>query len=122
MLDQLRRAEYEVVYRKAGKAVELPAGAGDAFPTNGDADRVLFVKFAGVLAVCHFFAQNEIEFDIDPREVHGQKQLDALLGFMQLLSDATGKDVVLTPENCREVVVFRSHPGVLDVEYREFGG
>ena len=83
---------------------------------------MLSVKFAGVLANCHFFARHEIEFDIDPREVHGQGQLDALLAFMRLLSDATGKDAVFTPENFREIVIFRSRPGQPGVEYHEFGG
>jgi len=122
VLDQLRQSGYELVYRRAGDVSELPNAALEAFPADGDADRLLSVKLAGVLANCHFFACEEIEFDIDPREVQGQRQLDALLAFMRLLSDATGKDAVLTPENCREIVVFRSRPNHSTIEYHEFGG
>jgi len=122
-LDELRRhARYELVYHRGGDVSELPAAAADAFPADGQADRMLSVKFAGVQANCHFFIPEEIEFDIDPREVQGQSQLNALLAFMRLLSDATGKDAVLTPENCPEVVVFRSRPNHAAVEYHEFGG
>jgi hypothetical protein len=48
--------------------------------------------------------------------------LDALLAFMRLLSDATGKDAVLTPKNCPQIVVFRSRPNRSAVEYHAFGG
>jgi hypothetical protein len=121
-LDALRQARYELVYHSAGAVTELPTAAADAFPAEGEADRMLSVKFAGVQANCHFFTRDEIEFDIDPREVQGQTQLDALLAFMRLLADATGKDAVLTPENCPEIVVFRRRPNQSGVEYHEFGG
>jgi hypothetical protein len=122
VFDRLRQAPYELVYHRDGAATELPDTAADAFPAEGAADRMLSVKFAGVQANCHFFTRDEIEFDIDPREVIGQRQLDALLAFMCLLSDATGKDAVLTPENCPEIVVFRARPSQSAVEYNEFGG
>jgi hypothetical protein len=122
VLDRLRQARYELVYRDAGEVRELPAVAADAFPADGRADRTLSVKFEGVLAYAHFFTPDEIEFDVDPGAIGGQKQLDALLAFMRLLSDATNRDAVLTPENCREIVVFRTRPNQSAVEYREFGG
>ncbi|HYE16860.1 MAG TPA: hypothetical protein VEA69_00325 [Tepidisphaeraceae bacterium] len=122
VLDRLRQGPYKLVYHGAGAAAELPATAADAFPAEGEADRVLSVYIAGVRANCHFFTRDEIEFDIDPREVQGQGQLDGVLAFMRLLSDATGKDAVLTPENCPEIVVFRVRPCQPTVEYHEFGG
>ncbi|WP_425618425.1 hypothetical protein NA78x_002130 [Anatilimnocola sp. NA78] len=122
VLDRLRQGDYEFVYRRSGNVSELPVTAADAFPVDGEADRMLSVTFCDVLANCHFFTPDEIEFDIDPREVQGQGQLDSLLAFIRLLSDAAGKDAVLTPENCREILVFRSRPGQSAVEYHEFGG
>ncbi len=122
VLDRLRQEAYKLVYHRAGNPTELPAAAADAFPAKGEADRMLSVYFAGVQANCHFFTRGEIEFYIDPREVQGQRQLDALLAFMRLLSDATGKDAVLTPENCPKIVVFRVRPRPFAVEYHEFGG
>ena len=122
VLDQLRRTEYDLVYRRGGDVCELPRSAPDAFPVEGMADRYLSVKFADVLANCHFFTREEIEFDIDPREVNGQRQLDALLTFMRLLCDATDREVTLTPENSPEIVIFRALPGQPAIEYCEFGG
>jgi hypothetical protein len=121
MLDGIRSAGYEFVYYRADEPTELPAKACDAFPLSGECDRRLSVWFAGVLANCHFFTEEEIEFDIDPREVKGQRELDALFGFMRCMAKSVNKDVVLTAENMPEIVVFRLRPGKLPIEYQAFG-
>lgn len=122
MLDWLWSSPYEVRYFRNEEPVELPREASHAFPLPDACDRLLSVTFAGVLANCHFFTAEEIEFDIDPRDVKGQHELDALLGFMQRLAAAVGKEVVLTPENFREAVIFRVRSGEEAVEWQPFGG
>lgn len=122
MLDAIRSGGYEVAYYRADKPSDLPAKASDAFPLPGESDRRLSVWFAEVLANCHFFQDNEIEFDVDPREVKGQRELDALFEFMRCLAQAVNKSVLLTAENMPEIVVFRVRPGALPIEYQEFGG
>ena len=121
MLDGLRSAGYDLAYLRDGKSTELPARAENAFPVEGECDRMLSVRFSGVLANCHFFMPEEIEFDIDPREVKGQAQLDALFGFMRCLAVSVSRDAVLCPENCSEIIIFRV-PADGAVEYRECGG
>jgi hypothetical protein len=54
---------------------------------------------------CHFFVPDEIELDIDPREVTGPEELAAVLQFVEQLARATGKDAVLTPESSPEIVL-----------------
>jgi len=49
---------------------------------------------------CHFFQNDDIELDLDPREVTGQAQLDALLEFMRDIGRTTSASVVLTPKMC----------------------
>lgn len=66
---------------------------------------------------CHFFTDEMVELDIDPREVKDQASLDHLLAIMRLLGDKTNKDVVLTPENCEHVVIFRYIPRLKVVMY-----
>ncbi len=122
MLDGLRTANYGMEYFRCGQAAELPTDAAQAFPQPGRCDCLLSVRFSGVLANCHFFTPDEIEFDIDPREVKGQDQLDALLGFIRCLAESVGKDAMMTPENCPEIVIFRVRPGQARVEYQPFGG
>lgn len=122
MFDTIRSADYRLTYFRAGQPTELPTKAADAFPLPDECDRRLSVWFADVLANCHFFTVEEIEFDIDPREVKGQLELDALLRFMRCLAQATDNEVVLTAENMPEIVIFRVPPGNAAIEYHVFGG
>ena len=121
MFNAIRAGAYAFTYFKSGEATELPSDARLAFPLEGECDRRLSVWFADVLANCHFFTVEEIEFDIDPREVKGQVELDALVGFMRCLAESTGKEVVLAPENCPEIGILRLRPGQA-IEYQPFGG
>jgi hypothetical protein len=118
MLDGLRSAGYDLTYYRDSKPTELPARAEDAFSLDGECHCLLSVRFDGILANCHFFTPAEIEFDIDPREVRGQAQLDALLKFMTCLATSVGREAILCPENCSQSVIFRVQPDGA-VEYCE---
>ena len=122
MLDAIRAARYTLVYFRNDERTELPGDASEVFPIPGECDRRLSVWVSDVQANCHFFTVEEIEFDIDPREVKGQQQLDDLFGFMRCLAESTGKEAVLTAENCPEIVIFRVHPAQVTVEHSSFGG
>jgi len=122
MLDAFRASPCQVQYFRDHQPAELPKQATDAFPLPDECNRMLSVIFSGVTANCHFFTENDIEFDIDPREIKGQEELDALLEFMHRLANIVGKDAVMTPENMRKIVVFRVRPGNQPVEWHECGG
>src|SRR2546430_276629 len=81
MLNAIRSAGYTIAYFRDDEPTELPVDVSQAFPIPGEYDRRLSVSFGEVLANCHFFTVEEIEFDIDTREVKGQQQLDALVRF-----------------------------------------
>lgn len=121
LLEALRQSRFDLGYCRAGAKAPLPANAAEAFPDPGMADRVLSVNLDGAAAYCHFFTESEIEFDIDPREVVGQLQLDAILDFMRVLSNSTGKESILTPENCPHIVIVSVPPGDAAPQYRSFG-
>lgn len=117
VLDELRAGPYELKYFRDGVLSELPHVMHKTLSDWGTCDGLLSAFFAGIQANCHFFTTDEIEFDIDPREVRGQEQLDAIFEFMQMLSRVTGKAAILTEENGPERVIFRSHPDRAEVEY-----
>jgi hypothetical protein len=110
MLDGLRSADYDLRYFRDNNPTELPARAEDEFTNEREYCSLLSVQFGGILANCHFFCFEEIEFDIDPQEVSGQAQLDALLEFMQCLAAAVGQDAILCPENLPKNVIIRVTP------------
>ena len=109
MLDRLRADGYELAYSRDGDLVQLPTRAETIFGDNQCA-RLLAVRFGGVQANCHFFTSDEIEFDIDPREVTSQPQLDALLQFLRDLAMSVGRQVILCPENTPDFVILHMSP------------
>ncbi len=122
MLDALRSAGYGLEYSLDGKPLEVPRDVADVFAIRDDFNCLLSARFADARANCHFFIIEEIEIDIDPCEVTGQQELDALLGLMRCVAQAVRKEVVFTPENCPEIVIFRVVPDEEVIEYHEFGG
>ncbi len=81
-----------------------------AFHRSG-MDRRLVVKLGGAEAHAHFFSEDEIEFDVDPRTLT-QQDGPALLSFMKLLATSTNRRCLLTPENFhhRPLLVYEPVP------------
>jgi hypothetical protein len=101
----------------------FPRDIGQLFPTGPERQlTALSLDVSGVRVNCHFFTADEIEFDLDPAEVSDPSRLDGLFAFMKGLASAVGKDVLLTPENMREIAIFRCHPGADQMEHVPFGG
>jgi hypothetical protein len=98
--------EYWVDY----EAVILPESVSVAFARAGEASPLLTVTAEGVQLSCHFFSESQIEFDLDPREILGQPQLDMLIRFMKVLARATSKPAIMTPENFQEMPIIRVEP------------
>lgn len=77
----------------------------------------LSVKFGEITFNCHFFDDDEIEFDFDPREVRGANDTKDVAAFMALLGEATAEPVLLTWENAREAVIARYDPRLSEIEW-----
>ena len=55
----------------------------------------------------HFFDDEEIENDIDPREFKNIDDHNKLIEFLKGLSKKLEKEVTVTPENCPEIVLIK---------------
>lgn len=53
---------------------------------------------ADVLAVFRFHTADEVDFDVDLRELQGQDRLDAFCGFLKEIGRRLGKPVLMDPE------------------------
>ena len=114
---------YALSFTGAWQGASLPRDIEQLFPTDPESQATaLSVDVGGVLVNCHFFAVDEIEFDLDPADVRDPSRLDGLFAFMKGLANAVGKDVLLTPENMREIAIFRCRPGAEQIEHVPFGG
>lgn len=114
-------AGYRDRFTVDGKLADLPHDVGELFrPRDGAAPQwSVFVR--DVQLNCHFFDDRELEFDLDPREVAGQAELDGLVRFMRTLAAAVDKVALMTPENMHVAPFLRVSPrGV--VEYVSSGG
>lgn len=115
VLDVLRQWTPIPVFKQNGTIAPFPEQAADALadPDGG----LLSIDVAGMLFNCHFFGADEIEFDLDPREVTGPERAEAVGRFMGVLGDATGKPVILTYENGRTAVICRWSPTSRTLEW-----
>lgn len=115
----LLRAQSDVEFLTESGPVCIPETIDESF--FGEVRPMLRFRTGGVLLVFHFFTPQEIECDLDPREVTGQASLDALLAFMQQLGDLTRKRAILAPENGTEYPIISYTPGSRDFEHHRWG-
>lgn len=92
------------------------------FPQNDESESTLLIEVSGVQVNCHFFDATEIELDLNPADVREPSALDGIFTFMKGLAKSVDKDVRLTPENMREIAIFRCRPGEDVIEHSPCGG
>lgn len=97
-------------YVDGGEPPSAPS-AGLIFERREETSMLLQVTAGNVHLNCHFFCEEEIEFDLDPRELRGEQDLQAVLAFMGVLANGTGKPAILTHENAQEAVILTVQPG-----------
>ncbi len=51
-----------------------------------------------VLAIFRFHAEDEVDFDVDLRELQGQERLDGFCEFLREIGRRLGKPVLMDPE------------------------
>ena len=111
------RAVYNLLKRNTtlgfcldGDVAALPEDVTEVFAMRPLRSPMLRVDLGCVTVVIHFFTDEEIECDIDPRDVKSQVELDAVLEFLKEIGDCVAKPVLLTLENCREYEILRYDP------------
>jgi hypothetical protein len=101
---------YKFEFQVDGVAQPFPASVEEVFAIREQASPLLQFSVGTILVMCHFFTPDEIEFDIDARDVRSQLDLDTLLNFLRMVGDAVKKPVSLTPENVPECAVINYDP------------
>ena len=78
-----------------------PAAAPDAVDIFSDRTRshLLAMVIEGVQINCHFFIEDELELDIDPRQVVATGAHAAVLRFLETVAATVKLPLSLTPEN-----------------------
>jgi hypothetical protein len=117
VIDAVTRYVPTLEYRIAGKTVAPPTDISILLRAQADDLRCdLYVPMGKATLNCHFFTEDEVEFDLDPREMKPE-YLTTLVDFLRLLGEATAKPVLLTMESMPEAVIMRFEPTTGEVEY-----
>jgi hypothetical protein len=117
-LSFLASSAYQLKYTRDGEPEVIPRHAADVFADREPAHH-LSIQLGAVTVCCYFFTPEEIELDIDPREVRSQQELDIVMSFMSALGATLLHDVILTEENAPDYVWFRYSHSDGKMHYRK---
>jgi hypothetical protein len=117
LLDWIRsRPEWRVTYTEDGAPVDMP-------DVRGVMERIetvlplLKIEIGRGVTVNGFFAPGEIEFDVDPREVHGQGDFALVCSFVRSIGDVVGRQVEVSAEGSTGPVIMRFEPSTGELTY-----
>jgi hypothetical protein len=92
---------HHATYSYGGAKLPLPQPG--ALFSNRDRSHLLQIDLGGVLINCHFFVPEEIELDIDPRQVVDESCHEMVLAFLEELAQKIRKPLALTLENAPQL-------------------
>ena len=95
----LHRDYSPLTFTRDGKSFPFPQTAAAIFNERENASIALDFDVGGIELACHFFTENEIEFDLPPEQVNSHQRFLALQDFLRELAATVGKTVVLAPES-----------------------
>ncbi|MFB7678294.1 hypothetical protein ACFC26_43565 [Kitasatospora purpeofusca] len=99
VFDLVRSCGWEWEYSEGRVAVPLPPAAQVlSRPAGAETVDLRVWPVPGVLAIFRPMSAEEIDFDVDLRELQGQEGVDVLCGFLTALGRRLGKPVVMTAE------------------------
>lgn len=99
---------YEVTfYNGLTQQVEIGINAEAVFSyLTGKTDLInsATIKLEGITIKCHFFTDEEIEIDIDPREIVLIEDHNLLINYMTTVSICLNKPVIMTAESSQDTI------------------
>ena len=121
LLGLVRSSTWDFSYVADASSEQLPEASQQVFE---DLDRAknLSIDLGFIQVNCHFFTPEEIELDIDPREIQSQEAMDRVLSFTLRLGHCLAKEVVITEENSPDWVWFRYEPASEVITFSAPGG
>jgi hypothetical protein len=107
LIDFLHTDAYKTVFKADNKIVAMPTDIAEIFKKRDEISMLMSIDLDGIVINCHFFTDEEIEFDIDPREINSEEKMRQVFEFMRRLGRMFQKNVILTPENAQELIIFK---------------
>lgn len=104
VLDWVRSVDPSPRFTVDGEAASLPTDVGWMFEHRETVAPSLYFVHHGVDYGLHFFQEDEIELDIDPRKIREGNWPD-FIATLSDLSQLVNRDVLVTPENLPHVAI-----------------
>lgn len=123
-LDFLRATGHPLTYLEDGAETDLPAEVAHIFRRRLEAGTLLSADVRGLRINCHFFTQEQIEFDIDPREISDEVWFGHPCEFIRGIGRSLARSVLLTPEMSggeEEKIILRYLPASDEFQYTPDG-
>lgn len=117
VIDLLKTDIYEPQFNVDGDKAIFPLSVDEIFMIRNEASSYLLFKVDSIQLNCHFFIEAEIEFDFDPREIKSEFDAQRIFNFMRRLGVLLNKEVILTPENWQEYLIFTFSPLTDEIKY-----
>ncbi|MDQ0249201.1 hypothetical protein J2W22_001248 [Sphingomonas kyeonggiensis] len=106
----LTAASGSLLFNVDGESCSPPVDVGEAFALRLNHSVAASYTLGRQRLNCHFFTEEEVEFDFDPRQVDGPQEAEHLEQFLSELGRATLKEVRLTLENAPDAIIARYEP------------
>lgn len=109
VLDLIAEKGWKCQYSEGGTVLPVPrAEAVLSSPADAECPDLRVWPTPDVLAIFRFRAADEVDFDVDLRELQGQDRLDVFCGFLREIGRRLGKPVLMDPEGdeCHPVLGF----------------
>lgn len=109
VLDLIAEKGWKCQYSEGGTVLPVPrAEAVLSRPADAECPDLRVWPTPDVLAIFRFRAADEVDFDVDLRELQGQDRLDVFCGFLREIGRRLGKPVLMDPEGdeCHPVLGF----------------
>jgi hypothetical protein len=99
VLDLVAEKGWECRYSEGETVLPVPrAEVVLSRPVDAECPALRVWPTADVLAIFRFHAIDEVDFDVDLRELRGQERLDVFCGFLREIGRRVGKPVLMDPE------------------------
>jgi len=99
VLDLVAEKGWKCQYSEGETGLPVPrAEAVLSRPAGSECQDLRVWPTAEVLAIFRFHSDDEVDFDVDLRELQGQEGLDVFCGFLREIGRRLGKPVLMDPE------------------------
>ncbi|MFJ9034700.1 hypothetical protein ACIRQP_40960 [Streptomyces sp. NPDC102274] len=99
VLDLVGASDWEYQYSEGETLLPMPrAEAVFSRPADAECPELRVWPTAEVLAIFRFYSVEEVDFDVDLRELQGQERLDMFRRFLREIGQRLGKRVLMYSE------------------------